>query len=106
MLPRGYTCNLYSRRQLLAHRCLAGRLIAVRWRAGLMKRPRKRLRMSSLLLASINTHYNVFLSERIKLSGSPTGRMALLEGRDCQTTVFNWRGVVEKKPTPMRRRVL
>ena len=60
--------------------------------------------MSSLLLASINTHYNVFLSERIKLSGSPTGRMA--EGRDCQTTVFNWRGVVEKKPTPMRRRVL
>ena len=32
------------------HRCLARRLIAVRWRAGLMKRPRKRLRMSSLLL--------------------------------------------------------
>jgi hypothetical protein len=29
------------------------------------KRPRKRLRMFSLLLASINTHYNVFLSERI-----------------------------------------
>src|SRR5262249_44834713 len=55
------------------HRCLARRLIAVRWRAGFMKRPRKRLRMSSLLLASINTHYNVFLSERIKLSGSPTG---------------------------------
>ena len=108
MLPRGYTYNLYSRHQLLANAVIAAsrRLIAVRWRAGLMKRPRKRLRMSSLLLASINTHYNVFLSERIKLSGSPTGRMALLEGRDCQTTVFNWRGVVEKKPTPMRRRAL
>ena len=32
----------------------------------LMKRPRKRLPMFSLLLASIATHYNVFLSERIK----------------------------------------
>src|SRR5215467_1805281 len=30
-----------------------------------MKRPRKRLRMFSLLLASINIHYNVSLSERI-----------------------------------------
>jgi hypothetical protein len=29
-----------------------------------MKRPRKRLRMFSLLLASINIHYNVSLSER------------------------------------------
>src|SRR5262245_38821363 len=30
-----------------------------------MKRPRKRLRMFSLLRASINIHYNVSLSERI-----------------------------------------
>src|SRR5262249_16340815 len=57
-------------------RCLARRLIAVRWRAGLMKRPRKRLRMSSLLLASINTHYNVFLSEQVWTSNALSGDLA------------------------------
>src|SRR5262249_19028627 len=45
-----------------------------------MKRPRKRLRMFSLLLASINIHYNVSLSERINSFHPQLPEVASAEG--------------------------